>query len=136
MRKLVAFCFLAVLFGCNVDSSRKTSLLPEESLLPPKGTALVQVEEVYGKVERVSPPDLKQPETLHVFRALPRVLLRVHFDDSQRVVWAGFQHLDVKFYPVSAKKGSSQETLEHDARIRNRDYLNLRKRIKSVPWTK
>jgi len=96
---------------------------------------MTQVESVYGKAQRVLPSNPKQPEELHVYNALPRLLLRANYDKGKNVVWSEFLHLDAKYYPVSAKPdGLTPEVVEHDRKVKERDMNELRKKIRQVPW--
>ncbi len=133
MNRILLGIVTVVLAGCA--SSLQSTAVSRESLLPPKGTPRAQVEEVYGKVERVLPSNLKQPEELHVYSVLPRLLLRVNYDKGGSVVWSEFLHLDTKHYPISAKPDSlTPEVIEHDHKVKERDLNELRKKIKTVPW--
>ena len=133
MNKVVLFGMLVVLAGCS--QAQRDSQLSDEALRPPKGAPLAQVEQVYGKAERVLPPDLKQPKELHVYSVLPRLLLRVNYDDKKHVVWSEFLHLDAKYYPISAKQKPTPEELEHDRKLKERDLNELRAKTKKVPWS-
>jgi hypothetical protein len=97
---------------------------------------MAQVEQVYGKARRILPPDPKSPNELYVYDALPTLILRVHFDKDDKVVRAEFIHIEAKYYPISAKLAPTPEMIEHDAKVAQRNLVQLRKKIRVVPWAK